>query len=74
MTVTVVSHPLYKHGDDEVFVVETHDDIYLGQLVLDWDTQEVHIYNGFVGRPVVLDSSEVVRVTLASRHPDVEVL
>lgn len=55
-----------------LYVLETHDDIYLGTIKV--VGEEVHVHNGFVGRPVVLHVSELVTFTPARVHPDVEVL
>jgi hypothetical protein len=56
----------------ELVVVETDDDLHLGTVEVVEGALVVR--SGYVGRPVLLDADEVVSVTPACGHPDVEVL
>lgn len=51
-------------------VVETADDVFLGTVELANDL--VIVRSGYVGRPVTLPADQVVRITPATEHPDVE--
>lgn len=57
---------------DLIYVVETYDDIYIGTVAV--KRNEVRIRSGFVGHPIVLDVHDIVTITRADCHPDVEVL
>lgn len=54
-------------------VVETEDDAMLGTVEVrsTGRTSVVIVRSGYVGRPVMLDADEVLRVTPAVEHPDV---
>ena len=54
---------------NELVVIETYDDIYLG--VPHVHEGQVAIGTGYRGRPVVLPLEEVIDVTKAMSHPDV---
>lgn len=53
-----------------LMVVETEDNVYLGTL--DVNDGQVTIRTGMTGRPPVIAVEDVLEVTPAERHPDVE--
>lgn len=55
---------------NELYVIETEDDAFLGQIR--WTEDGLTIYTGYRGHPKQLSRDEVVRVTPARSHPDVE--
>jgi hypothetical protein len=57
-------------GHGEMYVVETDDEAFLGFVEVAGDS--VVIRSGFVGRPVLLDLADVVRITPARDHEDVD--
>ena len=59
----------YLH-DGELVVVQTHDDDLLGTAQVQGDVLVVR--SGYVGRPAVVPLAEVLLVTRATEHPDVE--
>jgi hypothetical protein len=54
----------------ELLVVETEDDQFLGTAAVDGDS--LVIRPGYVGRPVRVPLTDVIRVTLAAEHDDIE--
>jgi hypothetical protein len=54
---------------NELMVVETEDNVYLGTLTRQGNT--VKVMTGYAGRPVILEVSEINEVTPAAGHPDV---
>jgi len=56
------------HG--ELVVLETEDEVLLGTAELVDDA--IVLRSGFVGRPTIVPVSDVVRLTLAAEHEDVE--
>ena len=57
-------------ADGQLLVIETEDDAYLGTAQVDGDTLVVR--SGYVGRPIVVAVTDVLRITVASDHPLVE--
>lgn len=55
---------------NEFYVIETEDDIFLGRIR--WIPGGLVIYTGQQGHPKRLDREDVVCVTPARSHPDVE--
>ena len=53
-------------------MVETEEELHLGTVEVVEGALVVR--SGYVGRPVVLDACEVLSLTPASEHPDVELL
>lgn len=60
---------LAKSG--EIVVIETDSDRYIGTIEIDTDAQTVAVYNGFAGRPPVLDFCDILAASYARDHADV---
>lgn len=63
----------YDLATDGLFVVETLDgDAYLGAVKRRGDITEIR--SGLPGRPIEVRSSDILKLTAAGQHPDVELL